>query len=72
MTTEQSLVAARIDLLRDQQRLDAVRTGTASTTEMQLEALVNQQKLLEQQLKILQIEQQIAEQKAKAQAGTAP
>lgn len=72
VTTEQSLVAARIDLLRDQQRLDAVRTGTASTTEMQLEALVNQQKLLEQQLKILQIEQQIAEQKAKAQAGTAP
>lgn len=72
VTTEKSLVEAQIDLLRDQQRLDAVRTGTASTAEVQLEALVNQQKLLEQQLKILQIEQQIAEQKAKAQTDITP
>lgn len=72
VTTEKSLVAAQIELLRDQQRLDAVRTGTASTAEVQLEALVNHQKLLEQQLKILQIEQQIAEQKLKAQTNIGP
>lgn len=62
--TEQSLVSAQIELLREQQRLDAVRTGSASTSETQLEALINQQKLLEQQLKILQLEKQIAEEKA--------
>lgn len=72
ITSEKSLVDAQIDLLRDQQRLDAVRTGTASTAEVQLETLINQQKLLEQQLKILQFEQQIAEQKSKAQVGSTP
>ncbi|MCR6651304.1 MAG: hypothetical protein NVV73_07335 [Cellvibrionaceae bacterium] len=72
ITTEKSLVNAQVDLLRDQQRLDAVRTGSASTAEIQLEALINQQKLLEQQLKILQIEQQIAEQKSKGKIGSTP
>jgi hypothetical protein len=72
VVTEKSIVEAQIGLLRDQQRLDAVRTGTASTLEVQLEALYNQQKLLEQQLKILQIEQQIAEQKSKANSSTGP
>lgn len=62
--TQQSLVSAQIELLREQQRLDAVRSGSASTSETQLEALINQQKLLEQQLKILQLEKQIAEEKA--------
>lgn len=64
--TEQSIVSAQIELLREQQRLNAVRTGSAATSETQLEALINQQKLLEQQLKILQLEKQIAEEKSRA------
>jgi hypothetical protein len=69
---QQSLVNSRVELLRDQQRLDAVRTGTATAAEVELEALNTQQKLLAQRLQILKLEQEISEQKAKALSVNAP
>ncbi|QNH05213.1 hypothetical protein HNQ27_21465 [Pseudomonas sp. B11D7D] len=62
---QQSLLSSKIQLLRDQQRLDAVRTGTATSAEVELEALNTQEQLLAQRLKILRLEQEIAAQKAK-------
>lgn len=69
---QQSLVSTQLELLRDQQRLDAVRTGTATTAEVELEALSTQEKILSQQLKILKLQQEIAEQKAMLSAGSTP
>lgn len=69
---EQSLVSSQLQLLRDQQRLDAVRTGTATASEVELEALNTQEKLLEQQLKILKLQQAITEQQTKTTPASAP
>jgi len=69
---QQSLVSAQLQLLRDQQRLDAVRTGTATAAEVELEALNTQEQLLSQRLKILKLEQEIAEQKAKSISSNVP
>lgn len=62
---QNSLLSSKIQLLRDQQRLDAVRTGTATSAEVELEALNTQEQLLAQRLKILRLEQEIAAQKEK-------
>lgn len=67
---EATLASTRLDILRDQQRLDAVRTGTATAAEVELEALGTQEKLLDQQLKILKLQQSIAAEQAKIK-GTA-
>lgn len=65
---QQSLVTSQLQLLRDQQRLDAVRSGTATTAEVELQALNTQEQLLAQRLKILKLEQEIADQTTKASA----
>ena len=62
---QQALLSSKTQLLRDQQRLDAVRTGTATSAEIELEALNTQEQLLAQRLKILRLEQAIAAQKVK-------
>lgn len=68
---QQALVTSKLQLLRDQQRLDAVRTGTATAAEVELEALVTQEQLLAQRLKILKLQQEISEQQAQvAPSGT--
>ena len=60
--SQQAIVAANLQLVRDRQRLEAVRTGTATRSEVELEALNTQEKLLEQKLKILKLEKEISEQ----------
>lgn len=69
---EQALVSSQLQLLRDQQRLDAVRTGTATASEVELEAMNTQEKLLEQHLKILKLQQAITEQQTKTTPASAP
>ena len=69
---QQALVSAQLQLLRDQQRLDAVRTGTATSSEVELEGLSTQEQLLIQRLKILKLEKEISEQKARNLSATAP
>lgn len=61
---QQHLVSSQLQLLRDQQRLDAVRTGTASAAEVELESLNTQEQLLAQRLKIMRLEREIARQGA--------
>jgi hypothetical protein len=56
-------IEGQIQLLRDQQRLDAIRTGTATTGDLELEALKTQEQLLAQQLKILKLQKEIQDQK---------
>lgn len=63
---QQESVAAQVQLLRDQQRLDAVRTGTATAAEVELEALNTQEQLLAQRLRILKLEQELANQKSQS------
>ncbi|TKB75076.1 MAG: hypothetical protein E8D46_04075 [Nitrospira sp.] len=69
---QQALVSAQLQLIRDQQRLDAVRTGTATSSEVELESLGTQEQLLIQRLKIMKLEQEIAEQKARNLSATVP
>ena len=69
---QQTLVSAQLQLIRDQQRLDAVRTGTATSSEVELESLGTQEQLLIQRLKIMKLEQEIAEQKARTLSVTIP
>ena len=69
---QQALVSAQLQLLRDQQRLDAVRTGTATSSEVEPEGLSTQEQLLIQRLKILKLEKEISEQKARNLSATAP
>lgn len=60
------LVETQSALLREQQRLEAIRTGTATAAEIELEALKNHEELLAHQLRIIKIEQEIALQKSTA------
>ena len=63
---QQTLITTQTTLLREQQRLEAVRTGTATTPELELEALKTQEELLNQKLKIMKLEYDIQLQKNKA------
>jgi len=69
---QQSLISARLQLLQDQQRLEAIRAGTASAMEVEVNGLRVQKDLLEKRLEILKLEQQITEQKAKSSLISAP
>ena len=69
---QRALVSAQSQLLREQQLLDAVRTGTATSSEKELAGLQTQEQLLEQRLKILKLEKEISEQKARNLSVTVP
>ena len=61
-----SNVEAEIQFVRDQQRLQAVRAGTATASEIELEALKTQEAILMQKLNILKLENDIAEQQIRS------
>jgi hypothetical protein len=69
---QQTLVSAQLQLLREQQRLDAVRTGTATAADVELETLKTQEQLLRQRIQIMKLEQELADQKARNGSATVP